>query len=140
MEIWQYLLAPALALALLLAARSALRRRRARQERDFTRRLETVLKPRERIRVICPNRGGRWVLTSSRLLRETGEGFLAIPFSRIRQVTGRDAGGKATSAVSKMASLTVKADQEHHIYNTCDAFPALARELKAKTKRRKTTK
>ena len=96
MEYWQYLLIAAAAVILLLAVRSAVIKRRKRLERDFTRKLETLLQPRETVKVVCPNAEGRWVLTSRRLLIETKEGFMAIPFSKIKQLKGVDAAGKTT--------------------------------------------
>ena len=58
----------AAALVLLLAVRSSLRARRERKQRDFTRTLETVLLPKETVKVICPQKKGRWILTNKRLL------------------------------------------------------------------------
>ena len=118
MNDWQYLAAIALLLILLLAIRSAVIKRRKRLERDFTRKLETLLQPRETVKVVCPNHEGRWVLTSRRLLIETKEGFMAIPFSKIKQLKGVDAAGKATVSPAKMARLTVKTDQEYTLRNT----------------------
>ena len=132
MNDWQYLAAIALLLILLLAIRSAVIKRRKRLERDFTRKLETLLQPRETVKVVCPNHESRWVLTSRRLLIETKEGFMAIPFSKIKQLKGVDAAGKATVSPAKMARLTVKTDQEYTLRNTSREFADLAKQLKAK--------
>ncbi len=137
METWQYLLAAAPAAGLLLATASAVTKRKKRKERDFTRKLETVLQPRETVKVVCPNHGGRYILTSRRLLIETKEGFMAFPFSKIKRVQGADRFGKATAAVSKMASLTVKVEDDYTIFNTCGEFAELAKQLKAKTRKKK---
>lgn len=133
MDYWQYLLVIAAAMSLLLMIRSAVIKRRKRLERDFTRKLETLLLPRETVKVVCPNPDGRWVLTSRRLLLETKEGFMAIPFARIRHLKGVDAAGKATTSPAKMARLTVKAEQEYTLRNTSKEFTDLAKQLKAKT-------
>ena len=132
MNNWQYLLVIAAGVVLLLAIRSAVIKRRNRLERDFTRKLETLLQPRETVKVVCSNHEGRWVLTSSRLLLETKEGFMAIPFSKIKQLKGVDAAGKATVSPAKMARLTVKTDQEYTLRNTSREFADLAKQLKAK--------
>lgn len=136
MNNWQYLLVIAAGVVLLLAIRSAVIKRRKRLERDFTRKLETLLQPRETVKVVCPNHEGRWVLTSRRLLLETKEGFMAIPFSRIKQLKGVDAAGKATVSPAKMARLTVKTDQEYTLRNTSKEFADLAKQLKAKAPKR----
>ena len=131
METWQYLLVAAAAAGLLaLAIRSPLIKRAARKERDFTRTLETELQPRETVKVVCPDRHGHWILTSRRLLLETKEGFLAIPFSRIKSVQGQDAAGKATTSPGKMARLSVKTDQLHTLENRAPEFVPLVRQLK----------
>ena len=132
MNNWQYLLVIAAGVVLLLAIRSAVIKRRNRLERDFTRKLETLLQPRETVKVVCSNHEGRWVLTSRRLLLETKEGFMAIPFSKIKQLKGVDAAGKATVSPAKMARLTVKTDQEYTLRNTSREFADLAKQLKAK--------
>lgn len=137
MRPWQYLLTALLLAVLLAVLRISWIRRRKREERDFTRRLETLLLPREQVKVVCPGRRGRWVLTSTRLLLEEGEGFLAIPFRKIKSLRGTDGTGKTTMSVAKMTSLTVKTDSEHTLQNTSPEFPRLARELKARTARRK---
>ena len=132
MEYWQYLPIAAAAVILLLAVRSAVIKRRKRLERDFTRKLETLLQPRETVKVVCPNAEDRWVLTSRRLLIETKEGFMAIPFSKIKQLKGVDAIGKTTTSPAKMVRLTVKAEQEYTIRNQSKEFADLAKQLKAK--------
>lgn len=138
MQLWQYLLLCALgALILFLTVWSAVVKRRKRKERDFTRRLETVLQPREKVKLVCPNRGGRWVLTSKRLLMEDGEGFFAIPFSKLKRIQGQDANGKTTTSPAKMASLTVNG--EYTLHNTCEDFQEFAKQLKTKVKKPKKT-
>lgn len=132
MEYWQYLPVIAAGVILLLAVRSAVINRRKRLERDFTRKLETLLQPKETVKVVCPNSEGRWVLTSRRLLIETKEGFMAIPFSKIKQLKGVDAVGKTTASPTKMARLTVKAEQEYTLRNTSKEFADLEKQLKAK--------
>ena len=114
----------AAALVLLLAVRSSLRARRERKQRDFTRTLETVLLPKETVKVICPQKKGRWILTNKRLLLEEKGGFHAIPLDKI------------TSAAN-MVSLTVKADKDFLIQNSNDQFPELAKLLQSELKKRK---
>ena len=140
MEPWQFLLTALLLAVLLGILRSWTVKRRRREEREFTRRLETLLLPREKVKVICPSRQGRWVLTSTRLLLEEGEGFLAIPFAKIQSLRGVDGAGKTTAAVSKMTALTVKAETEHTLKNTSAEFAPLVKELKAQVSKRKAKK
>lgn len=142
MEPWLYWVAAAgTAGALALAIRSAVINSRLRRQRDFTRTLETVLQPRETVKEICPNgRQGRWILTSKRLLMETKEGFLAVPFKKIRSLHGVDRMGKSTSAPARMTKLMVKGEQEYTLFNTDEAFIQLVKQLKqykAKAKRKK---
>ena len=142
MEYWQYLSGFAAVIVILLAIRSAVVKKRKRKERDFTRKLETVLQPRETIKVICPNHGSRWILTSRRLLLDTKDGFLAYPFGKIKKLQGFDSTGKATTSVAKMKRLTVKVaktDEEYTLDNSCEEFSQLAGQLKRQTAKKKKT-
>ena len=136
---WQEILAAsvAVALVLLLAIRSSIRKRRERRQRDFTRTLETVLLPRETAKVVCPHKKGRWILTNKRLLLEEGGGFHALPFDKIKSVQGKNAAGNRTPSPANMTSLTVKADKEYCLRNAGDPFPELAKLLQAELKKRK---
>ncbi|HIR32070.1 MAG TPA: hypothetical protein IAB83_08765 [Candidatus Faecousia faecavium] len=140
MEYWQYLSGFAAVIVFLLAIRSAVVKKRKRKERDFTRKLETVLQPRETIKVICPNHGSRWILTSRRLLLDTKDGFLAYPFGKIKKLQGFDSTGKATTSVAKMKRLTIKiakTDEEYTLDNSCEEFSQLAGQLKRQTAKKK---
>lgn len=131
LENWQYGALAAAALVLSLMLVHAVRKARRLRDRDFTRRLETVLKPRETVKTVCPEKGGRWVLTSERLLLEQGDTFFAIPFGRVRKVTGVDETGKATVAAAKMAVLTVHAEEAHVLHRSGEDFTDLVKGLKA---------
>ena len=134
MQLWQFWLLCALgALILLLLIWRAYAKWQARLERDFTRRLETVLQPKETIRIVCPGREGHWVLTSKRLLMEEGDGFFAVPFTKLRKLQGQDKTGKATAAPAKMAQLTVNGTYTFH--GRGKTFPEFAKELKAQVKK-----
>lgn len=142
MEYWQYLSEFAAVILLALLIRSAVVKKRKRKERDFTRKLETVLQPRENIKVICPNHGSRWILTSRRLLLDTKDGFLAFPFGKIKKLQGFDSTGKATTSVAKMKRLTIKVgktDEEYTLDNSCEEFSQLAGQLKRQTAKKKKT-
>ena len=130
-------LAAAVLLCLLLAIRSSLRARRERKERDFTRTLETALLPRETIKVVCPQKRGRWILTNKRLLLEEKGGFHAISLDKIKSVQGKNAAGNRTTSPANMVSLTVKADKDFTIQNLSDQFPELAKQLQSGLKKRK---
>ena len=127
----------AAALVLLLAVRSSLRARRERKQRDFTRTLETVLLPKETVKVICPQEKGRWILTNKRLLLEEKGGFHAIPLDKIKSIQGKNAAGSRTTSAASMVSLTVKADKDFLIQNSNDQFPELAKLLQSELKKRK---
>ena len=131
------LLAVAVLLCLLLAIRSSLRARRVRKERDFTRTLETALLPRETIKVVCPQKKGRWILTNKRLLLEEKGGFHAIALDKIKSVQGKNAAGNRTTSPANMVSLIVRADKDYTIGNTCELFPELAAQLQSWLKKRK---
>ena len=127
----------AAALVLLLAIRSNPRKRRERRARDFTRTLETALLPKETIKVICPQKKGRWILTSKRLLLEERGSFHAIPLGKIKSIQGKNAAGNRTTSPANMVSLTVKADQDFIIQNLNDQFPELVKQLQSGLKKRK---
>ena len=127
----------AAALVLLLAVRSSLRARRERKQRDFTRTLETVLLPKETVKVIFPQKKGRYILTNKRLLLEEKGGFHAIPLDKIKSIQGKNAAGNRTASAASMVSLTVKADKDFLIQNSNDQFPELAKLLQSELKKRK---
>ena len=127
----------AAALVLLLAVRSSLRARRERKQRDFTRTLETVLLPKETVKVICPQKKGRWILTNKRLLLEEKGGFHAIPLDKIKSIQGKNAAGNRTTSAASMVSLTVKADKDFLIQNSNNQFPELAKLLQSELQKRK---
>ena len=127
----------AAALVLLLAVRPSLRARRERKQRDFTRTLETVLLPKETVKVICPQKKGRWILTNKRLLLEEKGGFHAIPLDKIKSIQGKNAAGNRTTSAANMVSLTVKADKDFLIQNSNNQFPELAKLLQSELKQRK---
>ena len=134
MELWQkYLLAVGLLLLLLiLAVRRAVRRARDGKNRAFTRKLETVLQPRENIKLLCPQKNGKVILTSRRLLFETERGFQAVNLKEIKRTQGLTGEGKRTTALSQMASLTLKADKDYTIENTSADFAPLAKQVISK--------
>ena len=131
------LAAAVLALILLAAVRASIFNRRERAERDFTRTLETALLPKETIKVICPQKKGRWILTSKRLLLEEKGGFHAIPLDKIKSIQGKNAAGNRTTSPANMVSLTVKADKDFIIQNLNDQFPELVKQLQSGLKKRK---
>ena len=130
-------LAVAALLGLLLAIRSSLRARRERKERDFTRTLETALLPRETVKVVCPQKKGRWILTNKRLLLEEKGGFHASALDKIKSVQGKNAAGNRTTSPANMVSLTVKADKDFTIQNIGTPFINLVEQLQDGKKRKK---
>ena len=137
MTAWQEIVAVAILalLVLILVARSSVRKAREQKWRAAERKLETVLQPRETVKVICPGRDGRWILTSKRLLRDTKGGFSAIDLKTVKRVQGNTKEGKTTTVPAKMVSLTVKAERDHTIRNTSAEFEELAKQLQYKIKK-----
>lgn len=129
-------LLPAGLVLLLLAAwlAAALDRRKKRKYRDFTRKLETVLQKKETVEAICPQKGGNVVLTTSRLLFDTKEGFQAVPLHKIKRLQGITPEGKTTVSPPKMKTLTIKAERDFCLQNTGEDFVRLVKLLKQKKK------
>ena len=140
MQPWQEILAAVSILLLLLAVRSSLRKRRDYKFRDAARKLELVLQPRESIKVICPQKKGRVILTSKRVLFETKGGFNAVPIKTIKTVRGNNEKGNRTTVPAKMVSLTIKAEQDYEITNNCEEFAEFAKQLLKKTAPKKKKK
>ena len=109
------LLFVAVLMILTAAIRSARRKRRDYQYRDAARKLELVLQPRETIKIICPQKKGRVILTSKRVLFETKEGFTAVPIKTVKKVQGNNEKGNRTTVPAKMVSLIIKAEQEYEV-------------------------
>ena len=141
MQPWQEILAAASLLLLILAVRSSLKKRRDYKYRDAARKLELVLQPRETIKVICPQKKGRVILTSKRVLFETKEGFTAVPIKTIQRVQGSNAKGNRTAVPANMVSLTIKADQDYAVKNESAEFQEFAKQLMKKStpKKKKVT-
>ena len=133
----QEILVAAAVLALILKVRSSWRKHRDYKDRDAARKLELILQPRETVKYICPQKKGRVVLTSRRLLFETKEGFSAVPLKTIRRVQGNNEKGNRTTLIANMESLTIKAEQEYTVKNDCEEFQEFARQLIRKTTPRK---
>ena len=140
MQSWQEILTAVSILLLLLAVRSSIRRHRDYKYRDATRKLELVLQPRESIKVICPQKKGRVILTSKRILFETKGGFNAVPIKTVKMVRGNNEKGNRTTVPAKMVSLTIKAEQEYEIKNNCEEFAEFAKQLLKKTAPKKKKK
>ena len=131
------------AVVLMMAAliQSSIRKRREYKNRDAARKLELVLQPRESIKVICPRKKGRVILTSKRVLFETKEGFTAVPIKTIQRVQGSNAKGNRTAVPANMVSLTIKADQDYAVKNESAEFQKFAKQLMKKStpKKKKVT-
>ena len=132
------LTAAAVLLMLALAVRSSRRKRWDFQTRNATRKLELVLQPRESVKIICPQKKGRVILTSKRILFENKDGFHALLLKNVTKVQGNNEKGNRTTAIANMVSLTVKADQEYEIKNSSPEFAEFAKHLIKKTTKKKT--
>ena len=133
----EILVIAAVILSLAAIFRSSLQKRRDYKRRDATRKLELVLQPRETVKVICPQKKGRVILTSKRILFDTKDGFNAVNIKSVKKVQGNNEKGNRTTSVPKMVSLTIKAEQEYEIKNSCPEFQEFAKQLIKKTTPRK---
>ena len=136
----EILMIAAVLLVLIAVIRSSWRKRRDFQSRNATRKLELVLQPRETIKAVCPQKKGRVILTSKRVLFDTKDGFQAIPIKTIKRVQGNNEKGNRTTVPAKMVSLTIKADQDYEIQNNCPEFAEFAKQLIKKTAPKKPKK
>ena len=131
---WQAILVAAAVVMIIVAlVQSSLRKNREYKQRDNTRKLELVLQPRENIKVICPQKKGRVILTTKRILFETKGGFNALPIKTIQKVYGSNAKGNRTTVPANMVSLTIKAEQEYIVRNESEQFQEFAKQLLKKT-------
>lgn len=133
----EILLITAAALVLLLAVRASLRKRAEYQYRDAARKLELVLQPRETIKLICPQKKGRVILTSRRVLFDTKEGFDAVVIKNIRKVQGLNEKGNRTTVPANMVRLTIQTEKDYEVKNSCPEFSEFARQLLKKTAKKK---
>lgn len=138
---WQYLLLAAVGGLLIFSwGVSAVRSRAERKHREFTRSLETLLQPRETVKVICPQKGFRCILTNSRILFERRGNFSAYPLKEVRKVQGKNKEGNRTTVPGKMVTLTVIMEQEKQLRNTGAEFEELAKLLQDTVKKRSAKK
>ena len=133
----EILVIAAVLLVLLAAIRSFWRKRRDFQSRNATRKLELVLQPRETVKVICPQKKGRVILTSKRILFETRDGFHAVLIKNIKRVQGSNDKGNRTTVPGNMVRLTIQAEQDYEIRNSCPEFEEFAKQLIKKTIKKK---
>ena len=129
----EILVAASVVFAIVALAQSSLRKNREYKKRDNTRKLELVLQPRESIKVICPQKKGRVILTSKRVLFETKGGFNAVPLKTIKKVQGNNEKGNRTTVPANMVSLAIKAEQDYTLKNDCEEFQEFAKQLLKKT-------
>jgi len=112
------------------------RRNQQYRQHDFTRKLELVLQPRETVKVICPQKKGQVILTSKRILFDTKDGFNAVPIKTIQKIQGNNENGNRTTVPANMVSLTLKADRDYIVKNSCEEFEEFAKQLMKKTAKR----
>lgn len=141
MTLWQIALsAVAGAAAAGMLLRSAGKKRKQARQRDFARRLETVLLPRETVKAQCGKRGKRCVLTSKRLLFETKTGFRGVQITQISRVYGLNQAGNRTTSPDKMVKLVIRGEQDYELQNTGTEFRELAAALMEQVKKQKEKK
>ena len=136
MTAWQEWVAAGLVLVvlMLITIRSALRKAKDRKWRAAERKLTTVLQSGETIKVICPEKKGRVILTSKRLLFENREGFHAVALKDIKKIQGTTKEGKITSVPGKMKSVSLSGPGDYVVRNSSQEFEELVRQLQKKIK------
>lgn len=135
---WQYLLLILAGVLVLLAMlHASIVKARVRRQRDFTRSLETLLQPKETIKVICPQKGFRCILTNNRIIFEIKGSFTAFPIKSVTKVQGTNEKGNRTTVPAKMVTMTVKIDKDYTLKNTGAEFCELAGQLSDRIKRQK---
>lgn len=120
---------------LFVMIRNAVRKNQERKQRDFSRKLATLLKEKETVKSVCPQRGGRWVLTNNRLIIEKKGNFQAFPLKEIKRIQGINAAGNRTTAARNMVKLTVKIEEEYALINNSSEFESLVQQLQNTIKR-----
>lgn len=141
MTLWQIALsAVAGAAAAGMLLRSTGKKRKQARQRDFARRLETVLLPRETVKAQCGKRGKRCVLTSKRLLFETKTGFRGVQITQISRVYGLNQAGNRTTSPDKMVKLVIRGEQDYELQNNGTEFRELAAALMEQVKKQKEKK
>jgi hypothetical protein len=98
------------------------------------------LQPRESVKVVCPQKKGRVILTNKRILFETKDGFHAILLKNITKVQGINEKGNRTTVPANMVSLLIKTDQEYTMKNNCEEFQELAKYLLKQNAKKKTSR
>ena len=135
---WQLLLYLTIAIALAAAfVICAINTHKNRKHRDFIRSLETLLQPNETIKVICPQKGFRCILTNKRIIFEKKGDFTAFPIKNIQKIQGVNEKGNRTTVPAKMRSVTIVIDREFMLHNNCPAFSNLVTEILKKTAKKK---
>lgn len=139
MQYWRELLILlAAALVLILLLHRFFRKRARRRELDFTRKLETLLQPKEQIKAVCHQRLGHCIVTGSRIIFEKNGSFSAFPLSKLQKLQGKNEKGNRTTVPKNMASLTVVLDKEYILKNTGPEFEVLAELLQEKLQKKQT--
>ena len=124
----------AIGLALLAAiVISAVNKHKFRKHRDFTRSLETLLQPKETVKVICQQKDFRCILTNTRIIFEKKGDFTAFPIKSVTKVQGLNEKGNRTTVPANMKSLAIKIDKEYVLQNTGDEFLDFVKQLTKKT-------
>lgn len=138
---WQQLLYIFIGILLFAAfVYSAINKHRSRKQRDFTRSLETLLQPKENVKVICSQSGFRCILTNKRVIFEKKGGYTAFPIKNVKKVQGTNEKGNRTTVPAKMVTLTIQIDRDYTLKNTGEDFQELAKELLKKTAPKKPKK
>ena len=135
---WQFWLVLAAVVSVLLAWIFAVSRVRWKDSRrEFLRKLDSMLQPKEKVAVICPQRGGYCVLTNFRLLVTHRGDYTGYSLKELRGIQGKTKEGKTTTVPEKMVTLTVKLRQNVELRNTGSEFVELAKALRDRVKAQK---
>jgi len=135
----QQLLYLTIAIALLAAFLcSSINKYKSRKHRDFTRSLETLLQEKETVKVICPQKNFRCILTNKRIIFEKRGDFTAFPIKSIQRIQGTNEKGNRTTVPANMKTLLIQLDKTYQLKNKGPEFSDLVSEiLKMTTKKKK---
>ena len=116
---------------------TAVNEHKSRKHRDFTRSLETLLQSKETIKVICPQKGFRCILTNNRIIFEKKGDFYAFPIKSITKIQGVNEKGNRTTVPAKMVCFTIQIDKAYTLKNTCPEFTLLVSALQQRKAKKK---
>ena len=104
---------------------------------EFSRKLDSLLQPTEKILVECPQKNGCCVLTNLRIFVKKKGKYTGFFLKDLQSVQGKNKDGNRTTVPGNMATLTVRFPQELVLKNTGPEFEEIARQLQSRIKKQR---